>query len=309
MLPPVLVAGLDGRSLLLEISVLQRGDHVIDEQPTARGLLVALAETGSPLVVLGPRLPDMALAELVGRIRSSPGLRAVSILVLIPAAEPEEVEAEARAAGANVILRRPLQQQRVEASVARLLAVPRRIEARVPVLGQVIGRSKASDAGRFSGLSRNISINGMLLASPAPLPERPEVELEFALPNRARFLRALGRVVREAKEVAWPYRGYGVEFLFTPPDSLEAIAGLVQETGAQAHGAAAAPAIHATLQREAWIYEILEPTQDARGWQSEIRRGPREDWSPGRSGPFYVVDGQSREEALARAHDFVLRHG
>jgi len=308
MLPPVLVAGLDGRSLLLEIPVLQRGGHVIDEQPTGRGLLAALAQTGSRLVVLGPRLPDMALAELIGRIRSSPGLRAVSILVLIPTAEPEEAEVAALAAGANVILRRPLQQQRVEASVAKLLAVPRRVEARVPVLGEVIGRPKASDAVQFSGLSRNISVNGMLLASPAQLPEHPEVELEFALPNRARFLRALGRVVREAGEVAWPYRGYGVEFLFTPPDSLEAIAGLLLETSARGRGAGAAPAIHATLRREAWVYEILEPTQDARGWQSEIRRGPREDWSPGRSGPFYVVDGQSREEALARARDFVLRH-
>ena len=309
MLPPVLLAGLDGRSLLLEAPLLQRGGHPIDEQPTARGLLAALAQAGSRLVVLGPRLPDMALGELVGRIRSSPELRTVSILVVMPAGESEAAEAAAQAAGANAVLRRPLQQQRVEACMAKLLSVPRRVEARVPVQGQVIGKPKASGGSGFSGLSRNISVNGMLLASPTPLPGQPEVEIEFTLPNQSGLLRALGRVVREARDIAWPYRGYGVEFLFTPPLSLEAIAGLVLEACSRRRRADEEPAVHATLRREAWVYQILEPTQDATGWQSEIRRGPAEAWHPGRSGPFYVVDGQSREEALARARDFVLRHG
>ena len=83
-----------------------------------------------------------------------------------------------------------------------------------------------ADEGHLGALlrpPRNISINGMLLASPVRLANRPELELEFNLPEGRNMLRALGRVVRDAPEIAWPYLGYGVEFLFVPPDSIEAI--------------------------------------------------------------------------------------
>ena len=59
----------------------------------------------------------------------------------------------------------------------------------------------------------------MLLASPLRLADAPDLDLEFVLPGVRARLRALGRVVREAPEVAWPFRGYGVEFLFVPEDS------------------------------------------------------------------------------------------
>ena len=67
----------------------------------------------------------------------------------------------------------------------------------------------------------------MLLASPMRLPEAPDVELEFQLPEGLARIYALGRVVREAGEVGWPYLGYGVEFLFVPDESLDAIGQLV----------------------------------------------------------------------------------
>ena len=78
------------------------------------------------------------------------------------------------------------------------------------------------------------------------------------------MLRALGRVVRDAPEVAWPYLGYGVEFLFVPPDSLEAIAGMLVRRAALVTYEGT-PTIHSTVRRELWIYEILEPIPSPRG--------------------------------------------
>lgn len=304
--PPVLVAGLDGRSLLLETPVLRRTGHVIEEKPTARALLAALPESSARLVVLGNRIPDLPLPDTIFRIRSVPATRHVSILALIPMADPSEVDQLALEAGANAVLRRPLDQGRLDAWMAKLLSVPRRVETRVAVQGQVVGTPTKGVSGHFFGLTRNISINGMLLASPTRLSDRPEVELEFNLPEGRAMLRALGRIVRDAPEIAWPYLGYGVEFLFVPPDSIEAIAGMV--VGRRLVTYEGTPTIRSTVRRDLWIYEILEPIPSPEGWQSEIRRAPREDWRPGRGSPFYVVEGRSREETLAEARAFILRY-
>jgi hypothetical protein len=187
------------------------------------------------------------------------------------------------------------------------------VEARIPVQGQVVGTPRANAGGHFYGLSRNMSLNGMLLASPIRLPGAPDLDLEFHVTEPARRVRVLGRVVREAGEVGWPYLGYGVEFLFVPPDSMDAILSLVRKgsvTSLEALGRAGeAAGIHSTIRRGAWIYEIVDPVPYDSGWLAEIRRGPREGWRPGESGPYYVVEGASREGVLREARAFVTRQG
>ena len=70
-------------------------------------------------------------------------------------------------------------------------------------------------------------------------------------------------MVRQAGEVAWPYIGYGVEFLYLPALSFDAIVDLVSHGGLRP--AAMLPdtthGIHSTVRREAWVYEILEPVR------------------------------------------------
>src|SRR3989442_1211593 len=92
MSAPILVAGLDSRSLLLEAPVLLRDQAVLAERASARELLDGLAREGGRLVVLGPRLPDLTLPEAVRRIRSLPVTRRVSVLALLPADEPPGAE-------------------------------------------------------------------------------------------------------------------------------------------------------------------------------------------------------------------------
>ncbi|HET8644453.1 MAG TPA: PilZ domain-containing protein, partial [Vicinamibacteria bacterium] len=253
--------------------------------------------------------PDLGLVETIRRIRSSPAIRQVSILALLTAEEPPELEAQVVQAGANAVMRRPLQREQLERWLAKLLVVARRVQMRIPVQGQVVGTRRGSEAVHFYGLTRNLSVNGMLLASPVRLPSSPDLDLEFMIPGLAPRLQALGRVVREAPEVEWPYLGYGVEFIFVPPDTQEALSVLVSEKvdgaltpGELTHG------IHSTLRREDWIYEILEPVRYDSVWHAEIRRAPREQWRPGVGGPFYVVEGNSREGVLQEARDFLARY-
>ncbi|HWW93150.1 MAG TPA: PilZ domain-containing protein [Vicinamibacteria bacterium] len=309
MTPPILAAGLDSRSLVLEVPVLLRNGEALEEKASARELIDELTRGGARLVMLGPLLPDLPLPEVIRRIRALPLTRHVSVLALLPAGEPVELDEILSAAGANAVLRRPLEAARLESWIAKLLAVPRRVQARVPVHGQVVGTPRTSSSGHFYGLSYNLSVHGMLIASPVRLAESPDLDLEFQLPDGTSRVRALGRVVREAAEVAWPYLGYGLEFLFVPPDSLAAIDALVSRVASLSAHTPEGPAarIRTTLRHPAWIYEILEPVRYAAGYLVEIRRGPREGWRPGLSGPFYVVEGRSPEVALLAARDFVSR--
>ena len=85
MPPPILVAGLDARSLLLEVPLLVREGHAVEARPTARTLLLDIVRTSARLVALGPDIPDLTIAETVRRIRASSLTRGVSVLVLLPA--------------------------------------------------------------------------------------------------------------------------------------------------------------------------------------------------------------------------------
>src|SRR5262249_20649344 len=124
MPPPVLVAGLDGRSLLLEASVLRRDGHVVEEVATARSLFAWLGDSNVRLVVLGRGPPAPARREGPPPPRSVRAPRHASILALIPSAESLDLDGRAVEAGANVVLRRPLDQSRLDSWVAKLLSVP-----------------------------------------------------------------------------------------------------------------------------------------------------------------------------------------
>jgi CheY-like chemotaxis protein len=308
----IVVAGLDSRSLFLDAPVLMRDRAVLEEKASARELLDRLARETSRLVILGTHIPDVEVTEAIRRIRSLASTRRVSILAVVPADERDGLEDELRATGANAVLRRPLDRAELEGWITKLLAVPRRVDARVPVFGQVVGTPRTEETGHFYGLSRNLSVNGMLLASPVRLTDGPDLDLELQLPDKGGRVRALARVVRDAGEVGWPYLGYGVEFLYVPPESqiaLEVTVANAVVSLAHITREGAAAGIHATVRSRTWIYEIVEPVAYEAGWLVEIRRGPRDGWRPGVSGPFYVVEGSSPETALRAARDFVHGQG
>jgi hypothetical protein len=150
----------------------------------------------------------------------------------------------------------------------------------------------------------------MLLASPVQL-QSGDVDLELGMPAPDGRVKALGRVVRRAPEVSWPYLGYGIEFLFLPPSGERAIERLVEGVpGDEPARAMWGPGtIHSTLRRDPWIYELGEPARMGEACLVEIRRALREEWRPGRAFPFYVVEGPTPPAALDAARAFVREHG
>ncbi len=306
----ILVAGLDGRELRLEVRFLQRDPELVQEALSGRELFDSVARDGAALVVLGPRLPDVPMAEAIRRLREGPAGLRTSILAVVPASDPVGTEGVVLGAGANAALRRPLERFVLESWVAKLLDVPRRVLARIPVHVQVVGSRRRAPGEHFYGLSRNLSVHGMLLASPVRI-EAEDLDLEIDLPEPEGRIRVLGRIAREAPEVGWPYVGYGIEFLFLPEAGQRAIDRMVRREAPPepAKSLWAPGAIHSTLRRDAWIYEITDPARTETGFLVEVRRAAREGWRPGQASPFYVVQGESAREALEAAREFVRRHG
>jgi len=305
----ILAAGLDIRELRLEVRFLKRDPGLVQDAAGAEELFDALARGPARLVVLGTKVPDLPLEDLIEGIRKRPASERVSILVLIPASEPIGTEGLVLGAGANAALRRPLDRFVLESWLAKLLDVPQRVQTRVPVHVQVVGTPRSAPNGHFYGLTRNVSVHGMLLASPVKI-DSDDLDLEIDLPEPEGRVRVLGRVVRDAPDVGWPYIGYGIEFLFLPEGGQRAIERMVErENPPEAPRPLwARDAVHSTVRRDDWIYELTDPLRFEGGFLVEIRRALRGDWRPG-SSPFYVVQGATAAAALEAARSFVQEHG
>jgi CheY-like chemotaxis protein len=306
----ILTAGVDARELRLEVRFLQRAPDLLQEAATESELFEALARDSYSLVVLGSLPPELKLADTIRRIRESAGSRRVSILAMVSEADAPDAEGVVLGAGANAALRRPLDRFVLESWVSKLVDVPNRVRARIPVHVQVVGSRHRGESEHFYGLSRNLSVHGMLLASPVRI-EAEDLDLEIDLPESDGRVRVLGRVARQAPEVGWPYFGYGIEFLFLPETAQRVIDRLVRREAPQEPPRSlwTANAIHSTLRKDDWIYELSDPVRTDCGFLVEIRRASREDWRAGRGSPYYVVADRTPQSALAAARGFVFRHG
>jgi hypothetical protein len=311
MRPRILAAGISVAELRLEVRFLQREPELAREAATKEELHDALTDPAIALVVLGPGASgDWPAADLVPAIRRGPAGGRVSILTIVRIEDPIGTEGVLLGAGANAALRRPLDRFVLESWMGKLLDVPRRVIARIPVHVQVVGSRRSAPGEHFYGLSRNLSLHGMLLASPVRI-EAEDLDLELDLAEPEGRVRLLGRIVRDAPEVGWPYVGYGIEFLFLPEAGQRAIQRMVRrDAPTEARPSLWAPgAIHSTVRRDSWIYEITEPARTESGFLVEIRRAPLGDWRPGRSSPYSVVRADEARAAIDAAREFVRQHG
>jgi hypothetical protein len=311
MRPRILAAGVSVSELRLEVRFLQREPELARAAATPEEMHDALHDPAIALVVLGPGTAgEWPATDLVPAIRDGPAGNRVSVLAVVRVEDPVGTEGVLLAAGANAALRRPLDRFVLESWMGKLLDVPRRVIARIPVHVQVVGNRRSAPGEHFYGLSRNLSLHGMLLASPVRI-DGEDLDLELDLPEPEGRVRLLGRIVRDAPEVGWPYVGYGIEFLFLPETGQRAIQRMVRrDAPAESRPSLWAPgAIHSTVRRDAWIYEITEPARTENGFLVEIRRAPREDWRPGRSSPFSVVRADDARSAIEAARAFVRQHG
>lgn len=163
-----------------------------------------MAVAARPELILVDRDLPRASA-LVSALRLDEGTRRASIAV-VSRGDFDTAELELLDVGANAVLRLPPGAEWDE-RLTRLIEIPVRREARIPVSFRVQAVLPSSDTLRATAL--NVSRNGLLLETRlGALTVGEQVELQVSLPGHEEPLPAEGRVVREAG----PGR-FGVQFL------------------------------------------------------------------------------------------------
>ena len=243
------------------------------------------------------------------RIRSSPAIRQVSVLVLLPADEAPSLEDAARAGGGQRRAAPAAGERAARGWLAKLLLVARRVEARIPVQGQVVGTPRAAAARALLRPHPQPQLNGMLLASPVRLPDSPDLDLEFSCRDRAAACRRWAAWC--AKRRRWPGRTWATGWSSC---SCRRTAGRARACWCAQRQRAVPPGelthgIHSTLRRDDWIYEILEPVRFEAAGRPRSAAASRDACGARdlAAAPFYVVDGHlarrrpARRRALLRA--------
>ena len=184
-------------------------------------VLATIRDRHPSLLILDGRPPSTL--ELVREIRANGQMKAVSIAALLD--EPGGGEEIAlREAGANVVLSEKLNEPLWDDALQELVNVPPRrpVDLRVSV---AVGARPGPGAGRYDVLAKNISVRGLLVETPRPLPSGTVVNLFFSLPDSETPMHLVGRVVWER-----PGGGatrQGIEFLGFHGDALGRIASFV----------------------------------------------------------------------------------
>lgn len=175
-----------------------------------------LAKTTRPgLVLLDRDLPKVR--DFLEAFREEPATRNGSIAI-VARGDIDPSELELLELGANAILRLPADPG-WDDRLARLLKVPLRQEARLPVQ-MTVHTETAGQASITHAL--NLSVTGMLVESTAPLLLFQEISFRFKLPDGS-HVAGRGRAIRQAAP-----NQYGVEFVKLEHESKDAIGDYVR---------------------------------------------------------------------------------
>jgi hypothetical protein len=167
-----------------------------------------LASTlGPQLILVDGDLPQVG--ETLQALRQEPATRGRSIVVLNRLGRRDS-EGDFLKAGANAVVRWPPDAE-WDKRLSRLMAVPARLQARIPV--QLSVETEPDCTGAID----NLSVGGMLLRTRNRIPLETSIGFRFWLADGTR-VEGRGRVAREARGV-----GYGVEFVELPDDQKDAI--------------------------------------------------------------------------------------
>jgi len=160
------------------------------------------------LIITDAALSQMGGAELCSRIRSDAGLKYVSIIVIGDDIENSENSlSQCKEAGANVVIRRPLDPGILLWQASQQLVIPDRKDMRVLLRASI--KNGIEESAPFVARSHNISISGMLLETDRALKLGDRLMCAF---NIAHSEITLACTVERIDRAATKRNQYGVRF-------------------------------------------------------------------------------------------------
>ncbi|MBI5074942.1 MAG: PilZ domain-containing protein [Nitrospirae bacterium] len=153
--------------------------------------------------------------ELCRQIRDDAGTRAVSILLICRAQDPE-IE-RCVSCNANAYITMPVVSAVLLQEAHRMLNIAPRKACRIPVKIRLVCQTRGK---RFTGMIEDISIAGLFFRSSGVMPEGATVHCTFAIAD-SRQLTVPGEIVRVLPDK--PGAGYGVSFFDISTEAVSAI--------------------------------------------------------------------------------------
>lgn len=172
------------------------------------------------LVVLTARLPDLAPAEVVSRIRNMPGLRAVPVILLANGSDDPAL-LHCLKMGLSDYVTRPVDASQLLRKTAKALGLAERKNVSFLVR---VDREGASNFARAADLSSS----GIRIESTLDLSPGDTVGLQFFVPGSRMRIQVSATVVRRARPTASSDKGYGLRFVDLQESARELIAKSMQ---------------------------------------------------------------------------------
>jgi CheY-like chemotaxis protein len=188
----------------LETTFLQRAECRLFTASTGlEAIRVAKAEKPD-LIILDIEMPEMNGIQACRILKSDPMTQKTPIIVLTSM----QMEDEARRAGAQHFIRKPIDETRFLSEIKKYLPIRERIDARVPLDAPI---SFWRDGEPAKGRLVNLSKTGFYVESSEPPPVGARLEISFTLPNDSsgKLITAEVMVVRLAETEG---AGFGCRF-------------------------------------------------------------------------------------------------
>ncbi len=194
------------RSILQTIggqnTIFSRGNITVHRARTSEEILDMHGVHKADMIISEASLPRMGGIKLCSAIRSAAHLKDVSIVMVCSSSEADAC----RQAGANAVIGHPVDHLELFSRISELLTVPQRQDIRTLLHVSTAGRT-GSDT--FLGISHNVSISGLLLATDRALNKGERITCTITIGNRE--ITAEGVIARTEKIGPGKYR-YGVRF-------------------------------------------------------------------------------------------------
>jgi len=166
------------------------------------------------LVLMDSSMKGLNAQSCCRKIKNNPLTSQVPIIMLVPSGRDDLVR-QSREAGCDDILQKPVSRHLFLEKAQKYLHLAGRAEPRVPARMEVFYGPQNQET--LYNFSINLSLGGLFLESPSPLPEDTQLSLKFLLPDRENPVICNARVAwindpRNPLNPSLP-SGMGIQFL------------------------------------------------------------------------------------------------
>lgn len=189
----------------LSTTLFGRGSIRLYPAASSEDILDIHRQIKADLIITEFSFPVMGGVRLCSSVRSDPSLRDVSLIIYCD--DNRVFQAACRDAGANAVLKKPVDAFDLFSTISELIVIPQRKDMRVILRISVEGRNY--DAS-FVATSYNISISGMLLETKRELNKGDKLSCSFNIGHTEVNAQCL--IMRVEKSDEGQFR-YGAKFL------------------------------------------------------------------------------------------------